>query len=158
MALRFEAAAEFRVCSAFDPSIDTVNGFMEKQEYILQREPDRLVLLPGGQPTWFLCRPLSVQARIFCESQPDDVHQWYWAFRFGVQNIEGPEGTPWIPDHVESGISGSPILSDKSVQLLVSLAGAGIVDEIGSVILTRAKLGRDQKKGYSLPRTLRGQM
>jgi hypothetical protein len=156
MALRSEAAAELRICSASDPAIDQHRGFAERLEYIETRDPSKLILLEGGQPTWFVCKPLTAKARIFCESRADDVAQWFWAFRFGVHAIENLEGVPWAPDHIESGVEGSTILSDKSMELLVSLIGAGVVDEIGSVILTRAKLGRDQKKGYSLPRTYRG--
>lgn len=155
MALRAEVAKEFKLCSVNDPAIDRDGGFAEAYAYVQERDPTKLKLLDGAQPTWFVCKPLSASVRLSVESKEEDVHTYWWAFRYGVQSIENLEGEHWIRDTTESGIKGWDFISDKSMERLVELLGAGVVDEIGHAILTRARLTRDQKKGYSLPPTVR---
>lgn len=151
------ATDQYVVVSVNDDAIDRVSieGRQGLARYREEREVGSLVLLAGGQPTRFHCRPLSHHARIFIDGHESAAMRHVLAFHACVmraENLTLPSGAPWTPTRMPAGWTrDADMLSDASVTELGEAGLGAIIDEVGSVCLQRATLLPSQKKAFRLP-------
>src|SRR5262245_46031339 len=94
---RSEVQSNYRLIHPKDPAVDrTEMAALRTYEGDEFRpgtwDVDDLVLREGFTPTVFVCRPLSARAVLSCDAHESDELGQFWAFRYGVESIEGAEG------------------------------------------------------------------
>lgn len=153
MSFTRKATDPFVVISANDEAIDreTLAGKLGLRRYISERDTDHLVLLPGGRPARFHCRPLSNAARTAIEGVDSAALRFTMAFAACVDRVEDL-GFSWLPKLMPAGWApDARCLEQACIDELAEAIGGKVVEEVGSVCLQRANLSPKCGGGYALP-------
>jgi hypothetical protein len=152
MGLGRKSREQFEVISVQDDAIDrhSAAGKRALEAYVGERDPAKLVLVPGGKPVRFWCRPLAHDAAMHLEGMTANrTTRDALAFACSVERIEGLE-FEWSRVTDKTGWGGDYIC-DESMKPLIENIGLACIREIGSLVIQKASLTGNQKKAFSLP-------
>ncbi len=141
-----------------DPAIEseTDEGLNALVKYSLDRDINGLRMVPGAQPTVFVCRPLYGEARRWVRTFAGSGNEAQALAAFqacvtAIEHLRMPDGSPWLPGETVKAKWGA-ILSDDAIKALSAAGLDMVMEEIGSACVQLANLTPGQKKVLSLPR------
>ncbi len=138
-----------------DPAIEseTEEGLTALVKYSLDRDVAGLRMVPGAQPTVFVCRPLYGEARRWVRGfgASGEALAAFQACVTGIEGLRMPSGQPWSAGQTVKSKWGQ-ILSDECIAELSAAGLDMVMEEIGSACVQLANLTPGQKKALSLPR------
>lgn len=156
--LLFVAQITGRGDSSFDRKAEGYRAALVR--YAKTRSPDDLAKIPcieGRKPHLYGVRVLTPEARAIVEDTAGVTSRYLVAVRVGVAEIRHPDGTVEKAPVESRGDLGA-MATQGWTRTLSSLGGGALIDELGSVVLSRADAGDfDEAEGadpldlYGLP-------